>query len=262
MAVDKVVRTDVVEGMDQIADERGRTAADRAKTSLSGFYAWAIDRNYCQMNPCLGIRRRGANPSRERVLSLEELADVWRACPDGDYGKIVKLLLLTGSRRNEIANLLWSEIDFARMEITLPPARTKNKLTHVIQFSAEVFEILRGTEVIAGRHFLFGEGAAAGYQAWSRAKRMLDAAINAARVQRCTQPIPQWRLHDLRRSLVTHMAEQKLALPHIIEACVNHVSGHKGGVAGVYNRALYADEKRAAFQAWGLFVAQVVEQTH
>jgi integrase len=245
--------------MDRICEERGRTASDRAKTSLSGFFAWALDKEFVPANPCLSIRRRGANPSRERVLSLEELADVWRACPEGDYGKIVKLLLLTGSRRNEIANLLWSEVDFVRQEIVLPPARTKNKLTHVIQFSAEVFEILRGTERIVGRDFVFGEGPSAGWQNWSAPKRKLDAAINAAHAARGEKPIPQWQLHDLRRSAVTHMIENRLALPHVVEACVNHVSGHKGGVAGVYNRALYADEKRAALHAWGSFIDRLTQ---
>jgi integrase len=260
--VDKIGRQDIVGVMDGIAQERGRTASDRAKTSISGFFAWCLDRGYCPANPCLGIRRRGANPSRERVLTLEELGDVWRACPQGDYGKIVKLLLLTGSRRNEIANLQWDEISFEGRGITIPAARTKNRLIHLVPMSEQVEAIICGMERIAGRDFVFGEGPSAGYQAWSRAKRTLDAAINEARSAREEKPISQWQLHDLRRSFVTHMAEQKLALPHIIESCVNHQSGHKGGVAGVYNRALYADEKRAAFQAWGSFLARLVEQVH
>jgi hypothetical protein len=80
---------------------------------------------------------------------------------------------------------------------------------------------------------------------------MLDEKINGARAARGEKPIAPWQLHDLRRSFVTHMAEQNLAPPHIVEACVNHISGHKGGIAGVYNKAAYASEKRAAFAAWG-----------
>jgi integrase len=256
--VDKISRPDVMAVMDGICRDRGRYAADRAKVSLSGFYAWALDKNLCPANPCLSIRRRGTNVSRSRVLSLLELADVWRACQPNEHGRIVKLLLLTGSRRNEIANLQWDEIDFGRAEIILPPARTKNSLVHVIQASAQVCTILREIEPIAGREFLFGEGANAGYQGWSRSKQMLDERINAARAERSDKAIQHWQLHDLRRSFVTHMAEQKLAPPHIIEACINHVSGHKGGVAGIYNRALYSEEKSSAFEAWGKLVAGLV----
>jgi integrase len=118
-AVEKLNRQNIVAGMDRIADEHGRTASDRAKNSLSGFLCWCLDRGYCEANPVLGIKRRGANPSRSRVLSFDELADVWNACPASDYGKIVLLLLLSGQRRNEIANLLWQEINFERGEITL-----------------------------------------------------------------------------------------------------------------------------------------------
>jgi integrase len=187
-AVDKVSRQDIVAGMDRIADKHGRTAADRAKTSLSGFYAWALDRSHCEANPALGIRRRGVNPSRSRVLSADELAEVWAACPAGDYGKIVKLLLLTGQRRNEIANLQWREIDLERREIILPPERTKNGLTHVVPMGTQVNAILRGTIPIAGRDFVFGEGAGGGFQAWSRSKRVLDDKINTARAAREEKP--------------------------------------------------------------------------
>ena len=253
-AVEKLSRKDVVAAMDQIADENGRTAADRAKTSLSGFFAWCLDRGYCDANPVLGIKRRGANPSRSRVLIFDELVDVWNACPAGDYGKIVRLLLLSGQRRNEIANLQWHEIDFERKEITLPPERTKNSLVHVLPMSPQILAILQQIDVIAGRDFLFGEGPNAGFQAWSRSKRILDEKINAARAARGEKQIAPWQLHDLRRSFVTHSVERKLAPPHIVEACVNHQSGHRGGVAGVYNRALYAEEKKAALEAWGYFI--------
>jgi integrase len=258
-AVEKLSRQDIIAGMDRIADDHGRTASDRAKTSLCGFFAWCLDRGYCDANPVLGIKRRGANPSRSRVLSFVELADVWNTCSAGDYGKIVKLLILTGQRRNEIANLQWHEIDFVRAEITFPPERTKNGLQHVLPMSPQILAILEQTDAIASRDFVFGHGLNAGFQAWSRSKRILDGKINAARSACGEEPISEWLLHDLRRSFVTHLVEQKLAPPHIVEACVNHQSGHRGGVAGVYNRALYAEEKRAAFEAWGAFITRHVQ---
>ena len=256
-AVDAITRRDIVTAMDEIAAARGKSAADRAKASLSGFFVCALDRNYCEINPVLGIRRRGGNGSRERVLTPAELVDIWKSCEDTDYGRIVKLLLLTGARRNEIANLLWSEINLEKREIELPGERTKNGYPHAVAISDQVLEILQSVIPVHGRDFVFGEGSA-GFQGWSKAKAALDVRINKRRADRGEKPISAWVLHDLRRTLVTEMNEQKIAPPHIVEACVNHISGHKSGVAGVYNRAQYAAEKRAAFEAWGVRVAGLV----
>jgi integrase len=253
LGVDGIVRRDIVAAIDTIADEHGRVAADRAKATLSGFFAWALDRHYCEVNPVLGIKRRSGNGSRDRVLAPAELAEVWKACPESDYGRIIKLLVLTGQRRNEIANLLWSEVDLFKGAIDLPASRTKNGNPHLVPLSMQAFQILESTPRISGREFVFGEGAS-GFQGWSRAKKTLDEKINERRAALGEKAISEWRLHDLRRSFVTNMAENKLALPHIIEACVNHISGHKGGVAGVYNRAQYAEEKREAFGAWSSFI--------
>lgn len=257
LAVDAITRRDIVSAMDQIGEVHGKVAADRAKATLSGFFAWALDRNYCEVNPVLGIRRRAAGASRNRVLTQAELADVWHCCEDTDYGRIVKLLLLTGQRRNEIANLLWSEITFKARGIVLPAQRTKNGFLHTVAMSDQVVEVLQGAIQIHGRDFVFGEGAS-GFQGWSKAKAALDARINKRRAARGEKPMADWVLHDLRRSFVTEMNERKIAPPHIVEACVNHVSGHKASVAGIYNHALYSEEKRAAFDAWGCYVAKMV----
>ena len=143
IALDAITRRDIVTAMDEIAAARGKSAADRAKASLSGFFVWALDRNYCEVNPVLGIRRRGGNGSRERVLTPAELVDIWKSCEDTDYGRIVKLLLLTGARRNEIANLLWSEINLEKREIELPGERTKNGYPHAVAISDQALEILQ-----------------------------------------------------------------------------------------------------------------------
>jgi len=260
IAVDAITRRDIVSAMDKIGDTHGKSAADRAKASLSGFFSWALDRHYCEVNPVLGIRRRGGNASRDRVLTPGELADIWLSCEKTDYGRIVKLLLLTGARRNEIANLLWSEINFEKREIELPAERTKNGYPHAVAISDQVLEILQSVIPIQGRDFVFGEGAA-GFQGWSKAKAALDARINKRRAERGEKPIAEWVLHDLRRTLVTEMNERKIAPPHIVEACVNHISGHKASVAGVYNRALYSEEKRAAFDAWSRHIKTLVDKS-
>jgi integrase len=146
----------------------------------------------------------------------------------------VRLLILTGQRRAEIGGLRWSEIDFERGLIVLPPERNKNNRQHELPMSTQVRAILerqpRRNEFVWGRRWL----------SWGNPKASLDRQLNG---------MSDWRLHDLRRSAATQMAELGV-LPHIIEAILNHVSGHKSGVAGIYNRARYADEMRFALQRW------------
>jgi integrase len=196
------------------------------------------------------------------VLSRAELAEVWgAACGAGDFGDIVRLLILTGQRREEIGSLRWSEIDFDRGLIVLPPERTKNKRLHEIPLSPQARAILelraqrvasspRPSRAKPNDGLIFG--GAAGFSGWSRAKGKLDAAL----AQRA-KPMPDWRLHDLRRTAATGMAELGV-LPHIIEAVLNHVSGHKGGVAGIYNRSRYTEPMRDALERWGEHVETIV----
>ena len=124
-AIDSITRTDVVGVIDEIARDSAKVAADRARTALSAFFAWAIDRGYLDSNPTLNIRSRAQNGSRTRVLSEGELAAVWKASDDGDYGRVVRLLILTGQRKSEIGGLSWPEINIAERQIDLPPERTK-----------------------------------------------------------------------------------------------------------------------------------------
>ena len=133
VAVDAIGRSDVVRIIDDIETNSGKVSADRARTALSTLFAWAIDRGYgIEANPTLNIRSRSQAGPRTRVLTEEELIAVWKACGDDDYGRIVRLLILTGQRRNEIGDLAWPEIDLEKRQIDLPERRTKNKRRHLI----------------------------------------------------------------------------------------------------------------------------------
>ena len=250
LPVDAITRADVVGVMDNI-EQRGMVAADRARTALSAFFAWAIDRGHCGSNPTMNIRSRNQNGSRTRVLTEAELAEIWKACLPDDHGRIVRLLILTGQRRREIGDLVWSEIDVLKRQINLPDTRTKNRRWHIVPLSNEALAVIESIPRRDGRDRLFGRGAD-GFSGWSKAKAELNARIAAARVeaQPSAESMPSWTLHDLRRSFVTHLNERKLAPPHVIEAVVNHVSGHLAGVAGVYNKALYLAERRQALDLW------------
>jgi integrase len=219
-----------------IAGDNGRASANRARSTLSAMFAWAIGEGLCEVNPVIGTNTLDEKP-RERVLSDMELAAIWKACPDADYGRIVKLLMLTAQRREEIGALRWSEIDFDAKLITLPSTRTKNGRPHEIPLSDSAVAVLEGC--IRHRDLVFGARGKNGLAGWHDGKTALDNACG----------VKDWTLHDLRRTAATRMADIGVQ-PHIIEAVLNHVSGHKAGVAGTYNRSVYANEKRAALDAW------------
>jgi integrase len=209
-------------------------------------------------NPVIGTNRPAEPIARERVLTDGELVEIWRACGDNDYGRIIRLLIITGQRREEIASLSWPELDLDKMVISLPGDRTKNHRPHDVPLSDQAVAILNEVPRRDGRDFLFGaaNGAFSGY---SKSKVALDKRILAARAApaRGHQPMPEWRLHDIRRTVATRMADIRIQ-PHVIEAVLNHVSGHRAGVAGVYNRSLYADEKRDALVRWGNYIEGLV----
>jgi integrase len=179
------------------------------------------------------------------------LLEIWAALPADDYGDIVRLLMLTGQRREEIGALRWSEIDLDKGVITLPGERIKNGRDHVIPISDAVRTILQARKRMAGRDLVFG-GGQGGFNTFARCKTRLDQSLLDARREAVgaeAQSMPEWRLHDVRRSVATHMAESGIQ-PHIVEAVLNHISGHKAGVAGIYNRASYEGEKASALAEW------------
>jgi len=220
--------------------------ANRTRASLSKFFSWACGEGLAENNPA-ALTNKNPEKSRDRVLSRNELKQVWAALPDSDYGAIVKLLVLTRQRATEISDLQWSEIDHERGLISLPPSRTKNRRRHVLPMSDMVRTIVEA-RAQNGRDHVFGVGQQRGFSGWSRAKNNLDEGVK----------IPSWRVHDIRRSVATQMAEIGIQ-PHIIEAVLNHVSGHKSGVAGIYNRAAYESEKTTALNRWAAHVAAIVE---
>lgn len=228
-----------------IAKENGLVTANRARSTLSSLYAWSIGEGLCETNPTIGTNVQ-KETARERVLTDIELAAIWIATTGDNYGRIVRLLMLTGQRRDEIGALRRSEINIDEKLITLAGARTKNGLKHDVPLSDAAMKVLETCN--RHRDLLFGLGPN-GFAGWSRGKTALDAACG----------VNDWTLHDLRRTAATRMADLGVQ-PHVIEAVLNHVSGHKAGVAGIYNRSTYAAEKRDALERWASHVAVAIAQ--
>lgn len=241
--VSGVTRAQVAERLSEVAKGSGPHAANRARTTLSAFYRWLIEEGIAEANPVVGTRKPGKEEKRQRVLKPAEIKAVLAALPPGDFGRVVRLLLLTGQRRDEVADMPWSELDLERSLWHLPPERTKNALPHDVPLSAPALLLLKDAPRVERRDLVFGTGAG-GFQGFTRAKAALDKASK----------VKGWRLHDLRRTVATGMGDLGV-LPHVVEAVLNHVSGHKAGVAGVYNYALYNPEKRAALDLWARHLA-------
>ena len=252
MQLAKIARRDVASVIASVAKSSGQSTANRVRAALSAFFAWAMEQGLIEANPAIGTTRY-EEQSRERVLEPAELRAIWNALGDDRYGDIIKLLALTGQRLNEMAGLRWSEI--RDDVIVLPGERTKNKRAHLVPLSNAARAIIDKQPQHGGRELIFGRYAESGtFSAWSSSKSELDARIT----EMLGQPLPGWVHHDLRRTAATGMAEIRIA-PHVVEAVLNHVSGHKAGVAGVYNRSSYEREKRQALDMWAEHLTAIVE---
>jgi integrase len=251
-------KRDVASRLTELAEETGAINANRARAALSAMFGWAMRQGIADFNPVIGTAKPAEEKARERLLSAAELRELWQATDGaGDFNAILRVLLLTGQRREEVAAMRWQELDFDKALWSLSGERTKNGLPHDVPLSDQAAALLRALSRRDGRALVFGEGKGP-FSGFSACKARLDARMTAARRDAAKEagadptkvkPMPAWRIHDLRRTVVTGMAEIGVQ-PHVIEAVVNHVSGHKGGVAGVYNRATYAAEKRTALHAW------------
>jgi integrase len=230
-------------------------------------FNWAMREGFdIPANPVFGTNRPAEPKSRQRVLTDGELAEIWFACRDDDHGRIIKLLALTGQRRDEIGGMRWSEIDEDKKLWTIPGFRTKNHREHIVPLSDSALVLVAASPRRTDRDYVFGDGPRRnggderGFSGWSKAKAALDQRILEVRQQ--TDPKAKrlpWRLHDLRRTCATVMADRLGVLPYLVEAVLNHVSGHKAGVAGVYNRAQYEGEVRDALKRWAEHVKTIVD---
>lgn len=248
--LDEIRRADIAQRLREIETASGPAARNRVRSSLSAFFNWAVKEGLLDANPVAGTAKAEEGGGRERVLTDAELAEVLTALPDDHFGDIVRLLALTGQRREEIGGLGWSEVNLKDDFIAFPPERVKNNRPHQLPLPPQAKAIIERQAHRDSRDLIFGIGAG-GFSGWSDCKARLDAAILEKRreIDRKAKVMPAWRLHDLRRTVAERLTELG-TLPHIIEAVLNHVSGHKAGVAGVYNRALYADEMREALTKW------------
>jgi integrase len=277
LQVAKISRRDIATLIGTIKDNSGPVASNRVRSTLSDFFSWSLSEGIdgLENNPVINTNKSEEKP-RERVLSDHELRAIWKHAGDDHFGSIIKLLMLTGQRADEIASLSWEELtettvperrvtdtirlpQFNIKAIDLPPERTKNRRPHIVPLSEPAAAILaeqpqRATDDGELREFVFGIGQR-GFSGWSRCKERQDKRITKEQ----GEPLDHWTPHDLRRTMSTLMNDRLGVLPHVVEAILNHVSGSKGGVAGVYNKALYLRERSEALNLWADHLSSIVQ---
>jgi integrase len=249
--VHEITRRDVLDVLDRVVDAGAPIAANRVLAAVRKFFNWCVARDIIAASPCAGVKPPTAERARDRVLSDDELKRVLQAADKvgGTFGPLVKLLALTGQRRDEVAQMRWDEVNIDKRLWALAPARVKNNQSHQVPLSAAALAVLEQLPRVAGSPFVLTNGGASPASGYSKGKRRLDALLPA--------DMPPWRLHDLRRSAASGMARLGVNLP-VIEKVLNHASGSFAGIVGVYQKHSFANEKRAALEAWGRHVDSLI----
>jgi integrase len=266
----------VLKLINDIAAAGNGVTANRTFSRLRAFFNWSISQLRLETSPAKGLVAPVKEEARDRALTNDEIRWFWSATEEigWPFGPIARLLLLTAQRRDEVSKMSWSEIDLAKGIWTIPKERAKNTRAHKVHLSAGALAVLKSLpEPHRGLIFsVTGDDAVSGF---SRAKDRIDAAMLRLRRRELGLPesdddlrrhleipkrkalpveIPHWTFHDLRRSAVTKMAEDLKIAPHIVDKILNHASGTIRGVAAIYNRAEYLDERRAALEAWSNWI--------
>jgi integrase len=229
-------------GLERRSEGITESRARAMLSCLSKLFGWLEQRRRLVRNPCVGVHRPETPKARDRVLSNDEIISFWSALELQriEFTAILKLLLLTGCRLNEVAGITVTELNEDCSLWNIPGSRTKNGRPHIVPLPPIAQEILSNAKRTPSQSgLLFTTNGRTKISGWSKLKKSLDQCMK----------ISPWRFHDLRRTAATGMAELGIP-PHIVEAVLNHVSGAKAGVAGTYNRAAYAAEKRFALQRW------------
>ena len=265
--VSTITRADVRFLLDAMIERGSPSAANNALAYLSKFFNWCAEKDLIELPPTDRLRKPSPKVVGERTLSEGEIVEVWHAFEvEGEaFRDLFKLLLLTGQRRAEVGEMRRAELsdmDSDKPIWEIPSHRTKNGRPHIVPLSPLACSIIENRPYFGDLGFLFTTTGKTPVSGFSKAKERLDEWIASHRKEKGVPPMPEWTLHDLRRTMVTMMNERLGIAPHIVEACVNHISGSaKAGVAGVYNKAVYMKERREALNAWAEYIAGLLSKT-
>ena len=247
----EITRIEIIRQLDAIVEAGTPSAANHALSAIRKFFNWCVERGMLDASPCHGVKKPTKDRSRDRVLGDDEIRTIWQAADHSGYpfGSIIKLLLVTAQRRNEVGKMQWGHLDLTQGLWTLPAELTKSNRKHIVPLSPEACRLLASLPRLS-KEFVFATRNTGGpFVDFSGGKRLFDQVAK----------VEGWTLHDLRRTAATQMA--KLGTPpHVVERILNHTSGTFGGVAGVYNRFQYVPEMREALERWSAKLQELVRE--
>lgn len=245
-----IERADISRELRRITAERGPVSSKNSRAALSKFFSWIIGEGLAHHNPVDGTNKEEAGV-RDRVLTPEEIVCIWNESGEGDYGKIIKLLILTAVRKSSIGNLSRKELLFDKAMLDLPKQRNKNKERFLVPLSRQALAILSSVTERKESPFVFGEGEG-GFSGWSKCKERLDGRLG--------EGFEHWVHHDFRRTFETLGKDVCKIPPHVTDVCLHHVGEARKGVKRHYNYANYLDEKRSALQVWADYIDGLVNK--
>lgn len=261
--ISSLSKTDIATRLDEIG-ERSKSAAVKAHKWLRKLLSWAVERGDIGSSPMESMGPPHRDGKRKRVLRGDELKAVWLASGGlGEpFGSFVKMLILTGQRLREVAGASWGEIDLDKAEWIIPGERTKNGRDHLCPLSPQVVDLLRGRfpKKADRKGLLFTTTGKTPISGFSKSKARLDTEVARALAKLANEELPMmqpWVFHDLRRSFSTGCQALGFPIDHT-EACLNHVSGTRGGLAAIYQLHEYKPEKVAVMAAWGRHVDALI----
>jgi integrase len=242
-----LTRADVVRVLDGITAAGSPQMAGRTASYARAAFGWAMKRDMLTASPFVNLALAKVT-RRDRVLTDAELRSIWAATTKpGSFHNIVRLLMLSGQREDEVARMAWGELSDDLSTWIIPASRAKNGKASIVPISGPARSIIEAAPRYANALCFPGDGGGV-YQGWGAAKARLDEACG----------VSGWVLHDLRRTVATNLQKLGVRL-EVTEAILNHISGSRSGVVGIYQRHDWADEKRAALTAWATRVEAIVE---
>jgi len=282
-----ISRRDVGALIDTIAQRGAEVQANRVLARLKTFFAWAESEEVIPASPIVRMKPHVREVARDRVLTDDEVRLFWRSCGmlGWPFDNLFRLLLVTAQRRDEVGGIRLGELDLERRLWVIPKERAKNGRANEVAVSDLALEVIDAAKAarpkiaaIMRSDLTFTSTGITPVSGFSRAKLRLDhlmeqlarkdrglpedeAEYRKALKLKPSDPLPRlvpdWILHDLRRTAATGMARLNVP-PHVVDKILNHVEGTISGVAAIYNRFGYGEERAAALQAWGCYISALI----
>ena len=248
--IHEIGKRDVNDLLDAVVARGSHVMANRLLAVLRKLFNWSVSRGIITASPCEGLSAPYREKARDRVLSNDELVAIINTAKQmgGAFGSIIRMLILTAQRRNEVSEMAWDELDLDNNQWEIPSSRTKNEKPHTVHLSDQAAAVVSDISGIGS--FVFTSNGKTPFSGFSKSKKRLDELSG----------VSEWRLHDIRRTVTSGMAQLSIQ-PHIADKILNHQSGTISGVAAVYQRHEFLEERKTALDAWGSYVQSLLDKT-